>query len=67
MHCSMVEKPQFLPPSPMPLYCAHQGYSIAAAGRANIVMAATARAATSAELNLIMVAAPIGEIRPPWS
>jgi hypothetical protein len=29
-HCSMVEKPQFLPPRPRPLYWAHQGYSISA-------------------------------------
>jgi hypothetical protein len=58
MHCSMVKKPQFLPPSRP--YCAHQGYSIAAAGRAKAAMAAMATAAKSAELNLVMAVVPIG-------
>ena len=29
-HYSRLEKPQFMPPSPSPLYWAHQGYSISA-------------------------------------
>src|SRR5664279_6024186 len=54
MHCASVEKPQFLPLSLTPPYCAHQGYSIAAAGRARTVMAAMAIAAKSTELSLVM-------------
>ena len=61
-HCSMVEKPQFLPPpSSPPVYWAHQEYSISARAGVADIDAMTARM-NNANADFCMTYAPVGDL-----